>query len=81
MSIKVINVVVAGATGYVGLDLVNLLVRHPFVKISHLCAKRNIGKKINSFDKRIKKKLPKISNIKKVDWKKIDLLFLSLPNG
>ena len=29
MSIKVINVVIAGATGYVGLDLVNLLVRHP----------------------------------------------------
>ena len=81
MSIKVINVVIAGATGYVGLDLVNLLARHPFVKINYLCAKRNIGKKINSFDKRIKKKLPKISNIKKVDWKKIDLLFLSLPNG
>ena len=81
MSIKVINVVIAGATGYVGLDLVNLLARHPFVKINYLCAKRNIGKKINSFDRRIKKKLPKISNIKKVDWKKIDLLFLSLPNG
>ena len=81
MSIKVINVVIAGATGYVGLDLVHLLVRHPFVNICYLCAKRNIGKKINSFDKRIKKKLPKISNIKNVDWKKIDLLFLSLPNG
>ena len=81
MSIKVINVVIAGATGYVGLDLVNLLASHPFVNISYLCAKRNIGKKINFFDKRIKKKLPKISDIKKVDWKKIDLLFLSLPNG
>ena len=34
MSIKVINVVIAGATGYVGLDLVNLLARHPFVKIN-----------------------------------------------
>ena len=81
MSIKVINVVIAGATGYVGLDLVHLLVKHPFVKINYLCAKRNIGKKINFFDKRIRKKLPKISDIKKVDWKKIDLLFLSLPNG
>ena len=47
MSIKVINVVIAGATGYVGLDLVHLLVKHPFVKIKYLCAKRNIGKKIN----------------------------------
>ena len=43
--------------------------------------KKNIGKKINSFDKRIKKKLPKISKIKSVNWDNIDLLFLSLPNG
>ena len=76
-----INVVVAGATGYVGLDLVYLLSKHPNVKIVNLCAQKNIGKKINKFDKRIKKKLPKISKIKNVNWKKIDLLFLSLPNG
>ena len=59
MSIKVINVVVAGATGYVGLDLINLLVKHPYVKIRYLCAKKNIGKKINIFDKRIKKNYQK----------------------
>ena len=76
-----INVVIAGATGFVGLDLVNLLTKHPKVKIINLCAKKNIGKNINTFDKRIKKKLPKISKITKVNWKKIDLLFLSLPNG
>jgi len=81
MSTKLINVVIAGATGYVGLDLVNLLSKHPFVKICNLCAKKNIGKEINYFDKRIKKKLPKISRLKKVNWKNIDLLFLSLPNG
>ncbi len=76
-----INVVVAGATGYVGLDLVYLLSRHPNVKIINLCAQKSIGKKINIFDKRIKKKLPKISKINLVNWRKIDLLFLSLPNG
>tara|TARA_Y100000816_G_scaffold290761_1_gene280260 strand:+ start:925 stop:1956 length:1032 start_codon:yes stop_codon:yes gene_type:complete len=76
-----INVVVAGATGYVGLDLVNLLSKHPHVKISYLCAQKNLGKQINFFDKRIKKKLPKITKINSVNWKKIDLLFLSLPNG
>ncbi len=76
-----INVVIAGTTGFVGLDLVNLLTKHPKVKIINLCAKKNIGKNINTFDKRIKKKLPKISKITKVNWKKIDLLFLSLPNG
>ena len=76
-----INIVIAGATGYVGLDLVYLLSKHPNVKIKYLCAQKNIGKKINKFDKRIKKNLPSISKIEFVDWKKIDLLFLSLPNG
>ncbi len=81
MTQNTINIVVAGATGYVGLDLVYLLSKHPYSKIVNLCAQKNLGKKIQLFDKRIKKKLPKISNIKSVNWKKVDLLFLSLPNG
>ena len=81
MSQNKINIVVAGATGYVGLDLVHYLTKHPKVNISYLCAQKNLGKKISFFDKRIKKKLPNISNLKKVNWKNVDLLFLSLPNG
>jgi len=81
MSKNIINVAVAGATGYVGLDLVYLLTKHPNIKISSLCAQKNIGRKINSFDKRIKKTLPNITKLKSVNWNNIDLLFLSLPNG
>jgi len=81
MSQDKINAVVAGATGYVGLDLVYYLSKHPNVNISYLCAQKNLGKDIKIFDKRIKKKLPKISNLKKVNWNDVDLLFLSLPNG
>ena len=81
MSHKKINIVVAGATGYVGLDLVFFLSKHPKVNISYLCAQKNLGKNIKYFDKRINKKLPKISNLKKVIWNNVDLLFLSLPNG
>ena len=81
MSQKKINIVIAGATGYVGLDLVYLLSKHPKANIKYLCAQKNIGKNIKYFDKRIKKKLPKIINLKKVDWDNVDLLFLSLPNG
>ena len=81
MSKKKINIAVVGATGYTGLDLVLLLSKHPNVKILNLCARQNIGKKISFFDKRIKKKLPKISSLKKIDWLNIDLVFLSLPNG
>ena len=81
MSKKKINTAIIGATGYTGLDLVLLLSKHPKTNIQYLCATKNLGKKISSFDKRIKKKLPNISSVKNVDWSKIDLVFLSLPNG
>ncbi len=81
MSKKKLNIAIAGATGYVGLDLIYLLSKHPKVNLMYLCAQKSIGKKINLFDPRIKKKLPKISNLKMVKWSKIDILFLSLPNG
>ena len=78
---KKINVAVIGATGYTGLDLVFMLSKHPKIKMLNLCATKNLGKDINFFDKRIKKKLPKISSVKKVNWQSLDLVFLSLPNG
>ena len=78
---KKINIAVIGATGYTGLDLIFLLSKHPKVSISYLCATKNLGKKISFFDNRIKKKLPKISEIQKIKWKDLDLVFLSLPNG
>lgn len=77
-----INIVVAGATGYVGLELIKILSTHPKANIKYLCAQKSIGKSIYSFNKKIKKKnLPKISSIKKVKWKNIDLIFTALPNG
>ena len=77
-----LNIAIAGATGYIGLELVKILSKHPFVKILFLCANKSVGKKINSFSKEINsKKLPKISNIKSIDWKKIKIIFTALPNG
>ena len=81
MSLKKINIAIIGATGYTGLDLVFLLSKHPKVKIKYLCATKNLGKKISTFDKRIKKKLPVITKTNKINWSDIDLAFLSLPNG
>ena len=45
--------ILAGATGYVGLDLIYLLSKHPKVNLMYLCAQKSIGKKINLFDPRI----------------------------
>ena len=82
MSLKYkLKIAIIGATGFTGLDLTYYLSKHPKVRIVNLCATKNLGKKMSYFDKRIKKKLPKISSIKNIDWKNIDLVFLSLPNG
>ncbi len=76
-----INVAIIGATGYTGLDLILMLSKHPKVNIRYLCATKNLGKKITFFDKRIKKNLPKISSVNKINWDRLNLVFLSLPNG
>jgi len=81
MSKNNINIAVIGATGYTGLDLVYMLSKHPRVIVKYLCATKNLGKDISFFDKRIIKKLPKITSIKSINWLMIDLVFLSLPNG
>ena len=51
-----INIANAGATGYVGLELVKILSNHPKVKIIYLCANKSAGKTISTFDNNIKKK-------------------------
>ena len=48
-----LNIAIAGATGYVGLELVRILSKHPKVKILYLCGKESAGKSIYTFDKRI----------------------------
>ena len=41
-----LNVLVAGSTGYIGVQLIKLLVKHKFVNIKYLCGNKSIGKKI-----------------------------------
>ena len=76
-----LKIAIAGATGYVGIQLIKILIKHPKVEIVYLCAKKSLGKKINYFDKTIKKKLPKITNVNKIQWNKINVIFTALPNG
>ena len=60
--IKYINVAVVGATGYIGIELIKLLAKHPKVKIKYLCAQKSLGQSITEFDSKIKNtQLPKIT--------------------
>ena len=56
-----VNVLIAGSTGYIGVELVKLLLNHRYVKIKYLCGNSSVGKNIAEYDKTLKnKRLPKI---------------------
>ena len=77
-----LNVLIAGSTGYIGIQLIKLLVKHKYIKIKYLCGNSSIGKKISNFDKSLSnKKLPKIVKFNKEYLNKIDIIFTALPNG
>ena len=77
-----LNVLVAGSTGYIGVQLIKLLVKHNKVKVKYLCGKTSVGKKISIFDKSLKsKELPKITKFNKIFLKDVDIIFTALPNG
>ena len=74
-----INVLIAGSTGYIGVQLIKLLVKHNNVNIKYLCGKKSVGKNISYYEKSLQsKKLPKITRYKKSFLKNIDLIFTLL---
>ena len=75
------NVLIAGANGYLGNELIKNLVNHKKIKIKYLCGYTSVGKKITDFDKSIKSKLPNITKITKSKINECDIIFSALPNG
>ena len=76
-----LNVLIAGSTGYIGIQLIKLLSKHKNVFIRYLCGNTSVGKKISYFDKSLSKKLPNIVKFNKSFLKNVDLVFTALPNG
>jgi N-acetyl-gamma-glutamyl-phosphate reductase len=77
-----LDVLIAGSTGYIGLQLIKLLVKHKNVNIKYLCGNSSIGKKITSFEPSLKsKRLPKIVKFEKKYLNNVDIIFTALPNG
>ena len=45
-----LKVLIAGSTGYIGVQLVKLLSNHQNINIKYLCGNSSVGKKISFFD-------------------------------
>jgi len=77
-----LNVLIAGSTGYIGLQLVRLLTKHNNINIRYLCGNTSVGKKISFYDNSLRsKKLPKITKYNKKYLGNVDIIFTALPNG
>ena len=77
-----LNALVAGSTGYIGVQLIKLLMKHKYINIKYLCGNSSVGKRITDFDKSLlRKKLPKIIRFNKKLLNDVDVIFTALPNG
>jgi len=77
-----LNALVAGSTGYIGVQLIKLLMKHKYINIKYLCGNSSVGKKISDYDKSLlQKKLPKIIKFNKKLLNDVDVIFTALPNG
>ena len=77
-----LNVLICGSTGYIGVQLIKLLVKHNNIKIKYLCGNNSVGKKISFYDNSLKlRNLPKIVKFNKKYLKEVDIIFTALPNG
>ena len=77
-----LNVLVAGSTGYIGIQLIKHLCVHTKINIKYLCGNSSVGKKISSYDTSLKsKKLPRITKYNKKYLSYVDIIFTALPNG
>ena len=76
------TVAVLGSTGYVGLELVKILLNHPNIRINFLGCESSPNLNIFDFDHNIKNNyLPKLSLNKDFNPSNSDVVFLALPHG
>ena len=77
-----LDALIAGSTGYIGVQLIKLLINHRYINIKYLCGNSSAGKSIDLYEKSEKfKNLPKITKFNKKYLKEVDIIFTALPNG
>ncbi len=76
------KVVIVGASGYTGAELVRLLLGHPNVDIAAVTADRKAGQAIGSVHPQLAYAgLPDLIPLESVDWRDKDVAFFCLPHG
>ena len=78
---KKLNIAIAGATGFVGLELIKKIYEHPFANIKYLFVKDSIN---DDICKNLPKKISNLPKLKKIDLNLIndcDVFFSSLPHS
>ncbi|PPR12427.1 MAG: N-acetyl-gamma-glutamyl-phosphate reductase [Alphaproteobacteria bacterium MarineAlpha12_Bin1] len=79
---KQINAVILGASGYTGVELVRLLLRHDFVAIRALTANSHAGELYDRVFPHLGfNSLPGLIKNEEIDWDGIDVAFCALPHG
>ncbi len=77
-----LNALIAGSTGYIGTQLIKILVKHKYINIKYLCGNSSAGKTISFYEKSLLKyNLPKIKKFHKNLLNDVDIIFTALPNG
>ena len=73
---------IIGPSGYTGYEIIRILLKHPKVKIKLLIGNKSKGKHISEiFSSLSQIDLPKIKNLKTVDFSNIDIVFSCMPSG
>ncbi len=78
----IIKVAVLGSTGYVGVELIKLLLNHKYIKINFLGSENFKGQYLSEIENNNKfKNLPMLQDNSSFDELKSDCVFLALPHG
>ncbi|MCB0190231.1 MAG: N-acetyl-gamma-glutamyl-phosphate reductase, partial [Caldilineaceae bacterium] len=75
-----LNVSIVGASGYVGGELLRLLLDHPHVSVNQVTSERNAGSFIHFTHPNLRGRT-KLQFVSATDLGACDLLFLGLPHG
>jgi len=76
------NIVILGASGYTGAELVRLLAGHPEMQISALSADRKAGMAYGDVFPHLRHlNLPTLCKIDEIDFNGVDLVFCALPHA